>query len=78
MPKKEAGSGFSISVSVWDSDFRDWVGSIVAYPGEISNTPFRIGAQSKSLSGFFHGTIDEVRVYNRAFSAEEIMALMAD
>ncbi len=56
----------------------DWVGSIVAFPGEISNTPFRIGAESKSLSGFFHGTIDEVRVYNRALSAEEIMALLAD
>jgi hypothetical protein len=51
------------------------VGTIVAYPGPIRDTPLRIGAQAKSLARYFHGSIDEVRVYNRPLSALEISAV---
>ena len=38
-----------------------------------SNT-WRIGAYGTSLGGFFDGTVDDVRVYNRALSAGEIVS----
>jgi hypothetical protein len=40
------------------------------------NQPLRIGNSNASVSEGFNGVIDEVRIYNRALSAEEIAADM--
>jgi hypothetical protein len=48
------------------------IGKIDSYPGEITNHPLRIGAQSKSLMRYWNGKIDEVFVFNRALSKDEI------
>jgi hypothetical protein len=40
------------------------------------NQPLRIGNSNASISEGFNGVIDEVRIYNRALSAEEIAADM--
>ena len=48
------------------------VGTIVTYAGSLTDYPLRIGAQSKSVARFWRGGIDEVRIYNRALSAEEL------
>lgn len=40
---------------------------------ENGNAPFRMGTRSKWT--FFQGRIDDVRIYNRALSGEEILAL---
>jgi len=42
------------------------------FPDDTGNQPLRIGANSLRLDGFFEGEIDEVRVWNRALSTEEI------
>jgi len=45
----------------------------------LTNTPLLIGAAYTSGSyGFFNGTIDEVGIYHRALSAEEIKQLYRD
>jgi hypothetical protein len=46
-------------------------GSIV-----VSNGAIRIGGNASSTGEFFQGLIDEVRVYNRALSAAEIVTDM--
>ena len=48
-----------------------------AFSGNVgdSNT-WRIGAYSDSPAGFFDGTIDEVRIYNRALGPNEVMTDM--
>ncbi len=58
--------------------YRDgWVvGRIAAYPGTLADSPLRIGAQSKSLARYWRGAIDEVRVYNRPLSLEELRLVM--
>jgi len=43
-----------------------------------SSIPIRIAASGHVLPGAFNGTIDEVRVYNRSLSNDEIEALMND
>jgi len=40
-----------------------------------STSPLRIGMWWSTFPNYFNGTIDEVMVYNRALSAEEVMAL---
>jgi Concanavalin A-like lectin/glucanases superfamily len=51
------------------------------YSGSLSSTdtsaPFTIGARNGGGLDFFTGYVDEVRVYNRAFSDDEITALYA-
>ena len=42
------------------------------FPDDTGNQPLRVGANSLRLDGFFEGEIDEVRVWNRALSTEEI------
>jgi len=42
------------------------------FPDDTGNQQLRIGANSLRLDGFFEGEIDEVRVWNRALSTEEI------
>jgi len=37
-----------------------------------SNEPFKMGYQGDTQTRYFNGTIDEVRIYNRTLSAEEI------
>ena len=39
------------------------------------NYPFRIGWDASAGARYFNGTIDDVRVYNRALTAQEIAAL---
>jgi len=59
---------------VWDGLGRD----SVPFPGSLtpgSAYPFRVGARSSSLSGFFPGGIDEVEVFYRALGADEINSL---
>ena len=54
-------------------------GSMAAsIPILTNNLPLSIGAQSDgtAASRFFQGTLDQVRVYNRALSAEEIAGLV--
>ena len=38
----------------------------------VSNGALRIGGDASSTGEFFHGLIDEVRIYNRALSVAEI------
>ena len=42
----------------------------------VSNGAIRIGGDASSTGEFFHGLIDEVRLYNRALSAAEIVTDM--
>jgi len=41
---------------------------------QISTAPLRIGQAFNMSTAVWHGLIDEVRIYNRALSAAEIMA----
>jgi hypothetical protein len=43
-----------------------------AIPDKTGIQPLRIGANSRSLSGFFVGVADEVRVWNRQVSSTEV------
>ncbi|XXY44870.1 protein kinase [Sorangium sp. So ce269] len=44
-------------------------------PGSLDNrAPLRIGSRSSSESGFFRGVVDEVALYRRALSPEEVAA----
>ncbi len=48
------------------------------FSGDVGNSnTWRIGAYGASPGGFFDGAIDEVRIYERALSVEEIQADMA-
>jgi hypothetical protein len=51
-------------------------GALVAskpFSGSVGDAnSWRIGAYGSSATGFFDGTIDEVRIYNRALAASEI------
>ena len=40
------------------------------------NQPLRIGNSNASISEGFNGLIDEIRIYNRALSAAEIVTDM--
>jgi len=42
------------------------------FPDDTGNQPLRIGANSLRLDGFFEGEIDEVRVWDRGLTTEEI------
>lgn len=58
-----------------------YIGSYKTIPGPITNNlPLRIGAQSKSLARYWKGKIDDLRIYHRALSVEEIseISLMND
>ena len=48
-----------------------------AVPGDLSNTsPLRIGNHpDPGISAFYHGIIDEVSLYNRALSSNEVAAI---
>jgi len=50
-----------------------WIGDASTIP-QSASTPLIIGAFS-SIVDFFNGSIDEVRIYNRALSASEIKRL---
>jgi hypothetical protein len=43
--------------------------------GILNNEPVRIGTR-KDGAAYFNGSIDDVRIYNRALSADEIQAIM--
>lgn len=45
-----------------------------ATPDNTGTQPFRVGANSRSLSLYFTGNADEVRVWNRAISPTEVTA----
>jgi hypothetical protein len=45
-----------------------------AIPDKTGTQPLRIGANSRSLSGFFVGAADEVRVWNREVSSSEVLS----
>ncbi len=48
------------------------------FTGNVGNSnAWRLGAYGASPAGFFDGAIDEVRIYDRALSVEEIQADMA-
>ena len=44
-------------------------------PDNTGTQPLRVGANSRDLSAFFTGQVDEVRVWNKALSATEISNL---
>jgi hypothetical protein len=47
-------------------------------PNSLSNSyPLRIGSRSSSISGLFNGSIDEVALFNRALTAQEIQSILA-
>ena len=52
-------------------------GGITSQPGFVSNgVPLRFGLEDQTSSGFFwNGAIDEVRIYNRALSPQELVIL---
>jgi hypothetical protein len=45
-----------------------------AIPDNTGTQPLRVGANSRTLDGFFTGNADEVRVWSRVVSAAEIGA----
>jgi hypothetical protein len=53
----------------------DLIGIIDRGPGDIDDLPFRIGTQSKELGRYWQGSIDEVIMYNRAITTEEVQQL---
>jgi len=71
-------------VFLWDADgiaqlyingVLDTNGASTAAVGDISNAqPFRLGAESDGESPF-QGQLDEVRIYNRALSSQEVQDL---
>jgi hypothetical protein len=46
--------------------------STTATPDNTGTQPLRVGANSLSLSGFFTGNVDEVRVWNRVLTSTEV------
>lgn len=47
--------------------------------GSITNTQtFTVGRDSSASSGFFPGRIDDLRIYSKALSADEVKAIMND
>ena len=55
-------------------------GSPITYSGATSNNssnPFRIGFSSVGGWGYFDGKIDQVRIYNKALSADNVATLYA-
>lgn len=46
--------------------------STSASPETSGTLPLRVGANSRSIDRFFTGSIDEVRVWNRALSSQEV------
>ncbi len=51
------------------------VGAKNAITGPIDNLPLRFGVQSKSLDNFWNGKIDDIRLYHRVLSPQEILDL---
>jgi hypothetical protein len=51
------------------------VGAKNAIAGPIDNLPLRIGVQSKTLDKFWNGKIDDIRLYHRVLSPQEIIDL---
>jgi predicted phosphodiesterase len=49
-----------------------------ALPDRSGNQPLRTGANSLSLNGFFTGELDEIKVWNRALSSQEIASAYHD
>jgi hypothetical protein len=47
--------------------------SMASSAGEIQDNPLRIGAQSKSISRYWKGAIDDISIYNRALDSTEIL-----
>ena len=48
------------------------VGTPQAHPGVIDKDPYKLRIGVGNYPGYFNGTIDEVKIYNRALSEEEI------
>jgi hypothetical protein len=49
------------------------VGTVPAkQPPDITTNPLRVGANSEPLNGFFIGNVDEIRVWNRPLTADEV------
>ena len=46
--------------------------STTSSPETTNTLPVRVGANSQSANRFFTGNIDEVRIWNRALSAQEV------
>lgn len=51
------------------------VGTKKAIPGNITNTSFTLGMDSKAYKAFWKGKIDDVRVYHRVLTEDEIRRL---
>jgi len=73
---------FNIAVTLSAGEFRAYINGeqknhvLNPSPPLLNNEPVRIGAGGYySVSDFFKGVIDEVRIYNRALSAMEILNL---
>lgn len=65
------------TVRVYKNDILDNSTSITGSIG-LSDYSLTIGRQWNSWSAFFHGSIKDVRVYNRALEANEILDLYSD
>ncbi len=52
-------------------------GAGISLPGSANSAPVRIGTTDEGLNRVWQGSIDDVRVYNRALSAEEVQVVMA-
>jgi Leucine-rich repeat (LRR) protein len=52
-------------------------GNGVVLPGTADTQPVRIGITGEGFTRSFQGLIDEVRIYNRALSAQEVQAIVA-
>jgi hypothetical protein len=86
---QEVSSSTSLPTNVWSHVATTWDGTTLrlyvngaqvgsrAVAGTLSTTsdPLRIGGDA-TWGEYFAGTIDEVRVYNRALSAAEIQSDM--
>jgi len=72
-------------VGVWDGDVShppkiyqnaiEGTDSVTDAAGDGGGTVLNIGRKANANANFFKGTIDEVRIYNRALSSEEISDL---
>ena len=84
------GGGSSIPINTWSYAVATWDGSMMKiyvngilrnsagpYAGALSLTTgvMTIGQFASGSSYYFNGSIDDARIYNRALSAAEIMAL---
>ena len=76
MVAQELGGSFCF-VTFYKDGVYSWPGSIMAVTGDMSGKPWVIGQDwdGESGSDYFHGAIDDVRIYNRTLDAQEVLQL---